>query len=483
MNFIEDFSCKHLSSLELSAIISNGCNITYRELIEEVKKTADALQQFNIPKNMPVAVLSDNNKDFIIFILALWLIDAVPVTINTRLTRRETEELINSSGSSILFIHTELTKKLNNKFPTAVTFPLKKRMKACGEIVSQKDITNTAVIIFTSGSSGKPKGVILSFNNLLRSAEIGNSFLEHTNSDRWLASLPFYHIGGFSIITRALYFGASIIIPASLKNEDVLQSLQKFKPTLASFVGTQMERLIDSDVKPGKELRHILLGGGFINNSLIVKSLKSGWKISKVYGSSETSSFVTALSTIELKKKINSAGKPLPGNKIIICDENKIELPRNIAGEIVVKSDSVTQGYINNTEETKKKLIKGFYYTGDSGYLDDDGYLFVQARRTDLIISGGENINPAEIESEIYKYNGIKECCVIGIEDNSWGHLVAAAIVSNKERFVTGDLLRFLKMSLAGYKIPKIILRVEAIPKNELGKIDKEKLKSLFLKK
>ena len=479
MNFIEDISTKHLSNLDSPAIITNENNLTYRELIKEVKKTAASLIELNIHRMKPVAVLSDNNKDFIILVLALWMIDAVPAPINTRLTQKEAEELINISGSSILFIHQKLVKNLKDKFPKAVSFPLKNKLETTGNTRPRNNLSNTAVIIFTSGSSGKPKGVMLSFKNLLRSAEIGNSFLEQTNSDRWLASLPFYHIGGFSIITRALYFGASVIIPDSLNNEDISKSLEMFKPTLASFVSTQIERLIEASIKPGKELRNILLGGGFINNSLIVKALLSDWKISKVYGSSETSSFVTVLSTKELKEKINSAGKPLPGNHIIICNKNSKELPTGTAGEIVVKSDSVMKGYINNSEETNSKLVNGYYYTGDTGYFDKDGYLFVAARISDFIISGGENINTQEIENEILKYPGITDCCVTGIEDKTWGHKVVAAIVSN-EKIMPDDLIKFLKKSLAGFKVPKHILQARLIPRNQLGKIEKEKLKKIF---
>src|SRR3990170_7079646 len=196
MNFIEDISTKHLSNLDSPAIITNENNLTYRELIKEVKKTAASLIELNIHRMKPVAVLSDNNKDFIILVLALWMIDAVPAPINTRLTQKEVEELINISGSSILFIHQKLVKNLKDKFPKAVSFPLKNKLETTGNTRPRNNLSNTAVIIFTSGSSGKPKGVMLSFKNLLRSAEIGNSFLEQTNSDRWLASLPFYHIGG-----------------------------------------------------------------------------------------------------------------------------------------------------------------------------------------------------------------------------------------------------------------------------------------------
>ena len=188
----------------------------------------------------------------------------------------------------------------------------------------------------------------LTFNNLYYSASNGNQILNQTEHDRWLASLPVYHIGGFSIFIRAFLFSSCVIIPKSLQTEDIIYSMQNYNPTLASFVSTQLKRLIDLKIRPNEELKNVLLGGGFINDDLINDAIKLGWKVSKVYGSTETSSFVTALSFDEILNGNKSSGKPLKNNFIKIIDERGNDLQPNASGEILIKSQSVMKGYLNN---------------------------------------------------------------------------------------------------------------------------------------
>lgn len=479
MNFLTDIrKTKKEIKPENSAIITQYSIFSYSELQKEAVETAGLLLNSGVAKDDYVPILSENNKDFIVLVLALWLIDAAPIPINIKLTEEEIEQLLSVSKSEKIFVH----KNLKNNFDSfqKIVFPFDKNDSNNFSINSLSDVNRTAVVIFTSGSSGISKGVMLSFKNIIRSAEIGNQVLNQTSKDRWLASLPFYHIGGFSIITRAFLYGASLIIPGSSDTKEFVECMTKFKPTLASFVSTQLKRLLDNKIKPNKELRIVLLGGGFVDNELIDSAIQHGWKISKVYGSSETSSFVTALTYNEIKIKSNSVGKSLPPNEIIVVDEDRKILPALMHGEVAVKSDSVMKGYLNNENETERKLSGGYYYTGDIGYLDNDGYLFIEARRTDLIITGGENVNPLEIENAILQHKNVRECCVIGLEDNTWGHIVAAVAVSEDVGADQTGLTEFLKGKLAGYKIPKRFLFLDKLPRNSLGKIEKEKIKSLF---
>jgi O-succinylbenzoic acid--CoA ligase len=329
----------------------------------------------------------------------------------------------------------------------------------------------TALILFTSGSSGKPKAVMLSFENLIQSAVIGNVVLNQTSKDKWLASLPFYHIGGFSIIFRALMFGTSIIIPDSLSNDDLSESIKKSKPTLISLVTNQLKNFIDKDFTPPIDLRTVLLGGGFSDKYLILKAIDKGWMIAKVYGSTETSSLISFMNPDEVKKKPEASGKPIPPNKIIITDE----------GGIIIQSPAVMKGYFNN-DETAGGIKDGYYFTGDIGYLDDEGYLFVEAKRNDLIISGGENVNPFEVENSILIHPEIKEACVIGIDSEEWGQIVSAAIVLKEGEALSEKKLRdFLRDKLPSFKIPKKIKFVNQLPKSGLGKILRKEVKNLFV--
>ncbi|MEO8399225.1 MAG: o-succinylbenzoate--CoA ligase [Ignavibacteriaceae bacterium] len=475
------FPKQSTSDLNSRAIIQGNKEISYKELIDKVKSVSAYFLNEGIKANDKAAILSENNTEFIITILSLWNIGAVPIPLNIKLSKKELRDQINFSkckklisikqAKKIKFQNLQTINFLSSFNKITSNFPLK----------NKNNLNNTAVIIFTSGSSGNPKGVMLSFGNLDHSAVNCNEILNQVKTDRWLASLPFYHIGGFSIIVRALLFGASIIIPNSLKTKDLASSLKKDKPTSASFVSTQLKRLIEKNINPNKELKNILLGGGFVGDDLLNNAIKKGWKIIKVYGSTETASLVTALPFDKIKNKISSSGKPLNKNEIKIIGEKSRNLSKGKSGEILIKSLSVMKCYLNNKKETNRKLINGYYHSGDIGYLDEDGYLFVESRRNDLIISGGENINPYEVENEILKNKSVEEVSIVGLNDVEWGQIAAAAIVIKIGKKINEkNLKESLKKNLAAYKIPKKIIFVDGLPKSTLGKIQKEKLKKLF---
>jgi O-succinylbenzoic acid--CoA ligase len=323
--------------------------------------------------------------------------------------------------------------------------------------------------------------VELSFSNLINSAKIQNSYLQHTGNDRWLASLPFYHIGGFSVLFRSLMFRTELILPNTLKIDSIIESIMAFKPTLFSLVTSQMKELVENNFWPNKELSHILLGGGYIESNLMKEAISNGWNVSKVYGSTETASFVTILSPEEFKLIPESVGKPIPPNEVLIVDENGKELPIEIEGEIAIKSPALMKGYLNDEEATKQKLKNNLYYTGDMGFKDTDGFLYVVNRRSDLIVTGGENVNPIEVEAMILNFPKVKEVCVFGIDDVKWGQRIAAVIVSKqKQQFKIEELKDFLQDKIASFKIPKEIFFVDELPKTELGKVRRDNIKKLI---
>ncbi len=466
----------------LPAVISKEQTLTYSELESKVNSYASYLKETGIKNEDKVCLIGENSIEFIFIVLALWKLNAIPVPLNNKLLKNELEELIDFSKCQFVFIQNDLNKKISVPNSKTVYFPFdnfSSNQTLKEEHNSESLLNNTAVIIFTSGSSGKPKGVMLSFKNLIASAVIGNEAINYELNDKWLASLPFFHIGGFQIITRVLLFGNSVVVPQSLKNEDIVFSLNNFNPTLISFVSTQMQRLILLNYKPSTKIKDVLLGGGFIDEDLCKTALTKGWPVSRVYGSSETSSFVAYIGRDKLKDKINSSGKALSKNQILILDEKGNKLKPNQSGEIVVKSDSVMNGYLYNEEETKAKVKNGFYYTGDYGYLDKEGYLFVEARRSDLIITGGENVNPLEVEKLLNNISEIKESCVFPVADSEWGQKIAAAIVLNKK--ISKDKIKeVLRNNIASYKIPKLFFFVDELPKTSLDKIKRHEIKEMF---
>jgi O-succinylbenzoic acid--CoA ligase len=467
-------------------ILTGGKTYSFSEINDSAESlSSDLKKEYNLFPGDLIAIVSDNNLEFIILVFALWKTGAIPVPINTRLNETEKNNLLE-------FLNPKLIYDLSSPIPT-LSSPRKQfvptsRGKSHEYVSSQSrfdlaDINTIALILFTSGSTGKPKAVQLSFLNLKKSFENSDTMLNQNSNDKWIASLPFFHIGGFSIIIRSLFSGTLLIIPKSLQTDDILQDIKKYKPTLVSLVSTQLRRLIDIGLKPDPSMKCLLLGGGYIDNSLVEESLAIGWPIAKVYGSTETSSLVSFLDCMNEKNKIPSTGKPLGNNMILIVDRNRNPLPYNSHGEIAIKSESCTSGYLDNPREKKRKFINGFYYTGDHGFLDKEGYLFVDARRSDLIISGGENINPLEIENALREFPGIAMVSVFGEDDREWGQIVSAAVKTKSGKNISKkNLKEFLSKKLSPYKIPKRFYFINEFPVSPLGKIQKAKLIEMIKK-
>jgi O-succinylbenzoic acid--CoA ligase len=416
-------------------------------------------------------------------VIALWKLGAIPVPVNVRLTNDDINKLISLCDCKLALVDSELKIKSSALNINSITFPFSESSAPSKVALDlQPQFISTAVIIFTSGTSDTPKAVELSFKSLYENARIGNKILYQTSNDRWLASLPFYHIGGFSIICRALLYSTSIVFPESHSTEDLAASIDIFKPTLCSLVPTQLKRLIEFDI-PGKEsLRHLLIGGGFSNEDLILTAYKQGWNITKVYGSTETSAFVTAITGDELLAKPKSAGKVISPNIIKIINDKGIDLINGDVGEIIINTPAIMKGYYKNKTEFENNFKGEFYKSGDFGFLDEEGDLFVEARRIDLIVSGGENINAIEVENAIASHPEIEEAAVIPSPDEEWGQAVTAVVVMKKNNpaISLDNLNKFLRNELADFKLPKKIIIENQLPKSELGKIEKEKLLKLY---
>lgn len=464
-------------NLSDKAIVSSSVSYTFDELRQKVLSTAGFLKKQNISSGDCVGVIGQNDVDFVINILALWQISAVPVPINTRLTKNEIEEQILLANCSSILTQKEFWEKVKSASKKIIDYPFNADDDNSFTGRDKLDVNDGAVIIFTSGSAGKSKGIVLSYNSLYNSAINSNQLLRYTHSDKWLASLPFYHIGGFSTITRSLLFGIPLIIPDSLSTEDLIKALNKWRPTFISLVAAQLKKIVDEGISPNPELKNCLVGGGFSDIEIIRKAYDLGWPVNIVYGSTETASFVTALLKDEVIFKPNSVGRAVPTNKIFITDKEGNELKPFEIGEIVVQSNALMSGYLDKYE-TEGVNKDGNYYTGDIGYLDEDEYLFFEGRKNFLISTGGENVNPVEVEKVLLQHPLIADAAVFPLKDQEWGEMIAAAVVmKNKSVQLSYDELKiFLQERISSFKIPKKIFFEDQLPKTELGKLRKDKL-------
>jgi O-succinylbenzoic acid--CoA ligase len=280
------------------------------------------------------------------------------------------------------------------------------------------------------------------------------------------------------ILIRALVSGSSIVFPESLKFEEIVSSIKKHSPTQISLVPTTLRRILIENISPDPGIKYLYLGGGPSGDQLAVDAAGKGWPVVKVYGSSETCSMVTALYPEEIKLRPASSGKILGANRIRITGNDAFNSGSGInesrAGEILVSAKSLFREYYGDPELTAKKIQNGWFHTGDYGMLDNEGYLFIDSRREDIIITGGETVSALEVESAIKNSPGVSDTYVFHLNDEIWGQVVCAAVVTESQDKV--KLKSFLQTKLAGYKIPKQIFFLDALPRNEMGKINRTAL-------
>jgi O-succinylbenzoic acid--CoA ligase len=338
------------------------------------------------------------------------------------------------------------------------------------------DLAETYTIIYTSGTTGQPKGALLSYGNYWWSA-VGSALnLSSHADDRWLAVLPLFHVGGLSILVRAAIYGIPVVLHSSFDPAAVNRAIDEDGVTIISVVSTMLQRMLEQrGARPyPASLRCVLLGGGPAPQPLLEACAARGVPVVQTYGLTETASQVATLAPADALRKLGSAGQPLLPTELRIASAGAGEV-----GEILVRGPTVMRGYINRPEQTAQALRDGWLHTGDLGYLDTEGYLYVVSRRHDLIISGGENIYPAEIESALLAHPAVEEAAVVGLPDPRWGQVPAAAVKLRAGMAASEtDLIDFCRGRLAGYKVPKLVYFAATLPRNAAGKLLRDEIRA-----
>jgi O-succinylbenzoic acid--CoA ligase len=303
------------------------------------------------------------------------------------------------------------------------------------------------------------------------------------NDDRWLACLPLFHIGGLAILMRSVIYGHSVILHEKFDEQAINRSLQEESVTIISVVAVMLQRMLDaltaSQPRYPTTLRCVLLGGGPAPLPLLERCAILGIPISQTYGLTESCSQAVTLAPSDALRKPGSAGRPLAPVQIQIRQEDQ-PVPAGAPGEICLHGPSITPGYADRPDATAQALRDGWLHTGDVGYLDSDGYLYVLDRRSDLIISGGENIYPAEIESVLLAHPAVAEAGVCGQNDPRWGQVPIAFVKLHPNQPITpDDLLTFASQRLARFKVPHALFLVPTLPRNAAGKLLRRELPDL----
>lgn len=454
--------------------LDDGYCLTFRELEYKSKSFARKLAQLNISKGTHVGILSTNEIPMIIAIHALSYLGAVGVLLNVRLTAEEINYQLNDAEARVLLTADHLKPDTDD-----IRAEYIQSFSEIDDLDEKETTLNTELnladiftIIYTSGTTGFPKGVIHTYGNHWWSA-VGSALnLGIHSDDKWLMPLPLFHVSGLSTLIKSVMYGTPIYLLEKFDEQTVSHAIKNKGITIVSVVTVMVQRLIGfMGVEKYRGLRCMLLGGGPAPKPLLEKAAAQNIPVFQSYGMTETASQIVTLSPDNALKKIGSAGKALFPAQVKIMNPGKDSI-----GEIHVKGPMVTKGYFKNEEADRQAFQSGWLATGDLGHLDEDGFLYVSDRRKDLIISGGENIYPSEIESVLTGMEQIKEAGVIAKEDKTWGQVPVAFIVKNSE-VTKDDIIIFAKKHLAKFKLPKEIHFIDQLPRNASNKLVRSRLK------
>jgi len=451
---------------------------TYQELNEAVALLCGQLAAAGVQLGQHVAVLLSNCPEYVYVTHALARLGATLVPLNTRLTGAELRWQVEQADCCFVLCanETEATAAaLNVQTLNVQTF--KPSNLPTAWLSRPLDLAAVQGLIFTSGTTGHPKGAMLTFYNLLWSATASAFRLGTHPGDRWLACLPLYHVGGLSIIFRCCLYGATLVLQPGFDPAAVSRALETQGITLVSLVPTMLHRLLESHPSSltHSQLRCLLIGGAALSSRLLESCRALQLPIAATYGLTEAASQVATALPAEVSRKPGSVGKPLMFSTVRIVDRHGQALPPGQIGEIVMHGPTVMAGYYRQPEATAQTLRNGELYTGDLGYLDDEGDLWVVQRRADLIVSGGENVYPAEVEQVLQEHPAVADACVVGLDDTEWGQRVAAVVVRRSQAQASAaELIAFCRTRLAGYKQPRLIHFTDALPQTASGKVRRD---------
>ncbi|WP_254523578.1 class I adenylate-forming enzyme family protein [Natrinema caseinilyticum] len=343
----------------------------------------------------------------------------------------------------------------------------------------------TQLIMFTSGTSGQPKGVRLTVGNLVASATASAFRLGVDPADRWLCCLPMYHMGGLAPVLRSVLYGTPAVIQRAFDPESTARVLAEYDVTGVSLVPTMCKRLLDAGWRPADALRFVLLGGAPASDELLERCLEREVPIHPTYGMTETASQIATATPAEIDTHRETVGQPLVCTDVSVVEDGEPVGPGE-PGELVVSGPTVTPGYLDEAETAAAFGDRGLQ-TGDVGYRDEDGRLWILNRRSDRIVTGGENVDPGEVLAALRSHPFVEDAAVVGLADEEWGEQVAALVVSERTEadgngsLVVRSLLAHCDEHLAGFKQPKTIGFAESLPRTASGTVDRQAVRERLI--
>jgi O-succinylbenzoic acid--CoA ligase len=475
------------------ALLFEETTIPFGELAARAATTSARLRTLGVAPGDRVALLLGNRPEFLDLMFACMRLGAVVVPLNCRLTSAEIARQVDDCHASLLaYEGTARERVAGARLPSlrrvCVDTEALDGDQILAEIAADQLVAGGRIglqavhsVVYTSGSSGQPKGVLLTYGNHFWSA-VGSALnLGVRGDDRWLACLPFCHVGGLSILLRSAIYGTTAVVHRRFDPEQANRAIDEERVTIISVVANMLQRMLK--VRGSRPyppwLRCVLLGGGPAPLSLLQECAARRVPVIQTYGLTEAASQVTTLPPREAERKLSSAGRPLLMTEVRVCATNG-DATTGEVGEIVVRGPTVSPGYVDGTSAVSED---GWLRTGDFGRVDTEGFLYVVGRRDDLIISGGENIYPAEVEAALHAHPAVAEACVFGLPDPEWGEIIAARIrLCPGATTGTDELTAHVRRLLAGSKVPRQFGFVDDFPRTASGKIGRAQVRVAALR-
>ena len=478
-------------SPEKPAIAFENRVITYRDFEIQVRKSATLLQSdFDVGPGDRVAYFGLNTPEFLFLLFACARIGCVLTPLNWRLSATELSLLVEHAEPKILVVDPDLDGEWTRSgFNDCNVIDLSQVESAgretgpasilAGDTVKLENCgTEPLLLVYTSGTTGEPKGALLSHNAILTNARNSQAMHRLTAEDNSLVSLPFFHVGGLNILTTpTLYVGGTVSLHRAFDPEKMLQAMISGQPTRVPIVSAQMPPILNLPEWEQAEfpgIRTVTTGASPVSPGVYSSWQDKGVGVLQVYGATETCPIAICTSIETQAPNIETTGRAAASCTIRIVNDEGGDVSPGQRGEILIRGDNVMNGYWQNERATSTVLHDGWYSSGDVGFQDEDGYFYIVDRKRDLIISGGENIYPAEIENLLMENDDIAEAAVIARPDERWGEVPIAVVrLAGGESLDERALLSSLEGRLGRYMIPKTVVFVDDFPRNSVGKIQK----------
>jgi acyl-CoA synthetase (AMP-forming)/AMP-acid ligase II len=487
------------------AIRFEGVSTSYAALDDAVQRTVAALRAAGVKPGDRVGWLALNHPHYVTLMCACFDVGAVLVAINARLVAREIAFILADAGIDLLVAESQflpqVAEAMGGKGRTILIdaphggspdFAGWLAAHAPDPALHPAEPGDVAIQLYTSGTTGFPKGALLTHANLIGTIDkgplTGEDWSRWDDDDVALVAMPLFHIGGTGWALHALHAGASMVVLPRPDIAGIVSAVAGERITKMFAVPAVLNAIcqhLDAAPADTSSLTELLYGASPIPLDVLKRSMQAfpNARFIQCYGATETTGTVVYLPPADHdvagNQRMRGCGKPFPGNSVRIIDGNGAELPVGQVGEIAIHSVSVMAGYHNNPQATAKAVVDGWYRTGDAGYMDADGYLYIHDRVKDMIVSGAENIYPAEVENALFEHPAVADCAVIGVPDARWGEAVKAIVVA-KAPVSADELIAHVRGLIAAYKVPKSVDFIDVLPRNPSGKVLKKDLREPY---